>query len=55
MRARPESRPDWVRGDDRAERALLAIQTGCWPSYALWLRGGMLVCMAVVGAADGCH
>lgn len=47
--------PDWVRGDDRAERALLAIQTGCWPSYALWLRGGMLVCMAVVGTADSCH
>lgn len=47
--------PDWVRDSDRAERALLAIRTGCWPSYGLWLRGGMRVCMAVVGTAGRCH
>lgn len=47
--------PDWVRDDDRAERALEGIVTGCWPSYSQWVAGGMKVCMAIVGTADRCH
>lgn len=47
--------PDWVRHDDRAERALHGIETGCWPSYSVWVAGGMLVKLAVVGTNQGCH
>lgn len=47
--------PDWVRHSDHAERALLAIETGCWPSYSQWLAGGTLVKMAVVGTPEHCH
>jgi hypothetical protein len=47
--------PDWVRTDDRAARALLAIETGCWPTWSQWLAGGAIVLWSVVGTADRCH
>ncbi|GAA2423271.1 hypothetical protein GCM10010191_39030 [Actinomadura vinacea] len=47
--------PDWVRNDDRAERALHGIRTCCWPTYSQWLVGGMVVFMSVVGTDQGCH
>lgn len=47
--------PDWVNSEDRAVRALRAIETGCWPSYSQWLKGGTIVLLAVVGTANACH
>jgi hypothetical protein len=47
--------PEWVRVDGRAERALQAVETGCWPSYSQWLTGGVIVFMAVVGTERTCH
>jgi hypothetical protein len=47
--------PDWVRNDDRADRALEAIEVGEWPSYSQWLAGGVIVFMSVVGTDQTCH
>ncbi|TMQ99169.1 hypothetical protein ETD83_18405 [Actinomadura soli] len=47
--------PDWVGREDRAARALRAIETCCWPSYSQWLVGGVIVFMAVVGTDGACH
>ncbi|WP_433469560.1 hypothetical protein [Spirillospora sp. CA-128828] len=47
--------PEWVSSEDRAVRALQAIETGCWPSYSMWLAGGVIVLTAVVGTAKRCH
>lgn len=47
--------PEWVDSAGRSERALRAIETGCWPTYSQWLAGGVIVFMAVVGTADTCH
>ncbi|GAA2302287.1 hypothetical protein GCM10010402_71580 [Actinomadura luteofluorescens] len=47
--------PEWVRSQDRAERALRAIETACWPTYSQWLTGGVIVLWSVVGTADHCH
>ncbi|WP_279510111.1 hypothetical protein [Actinomadura sp. 7K507] len=44
-----------MRNSDRAERALHEIETCFWPSYSMWLAGGTIVKMAVVGTADRCH
>ncbi|MFV2179279.1 hypothetical protein ACFHW2_31490 [Actinomadura sp. LOL_016] len=43
------------RVEARAECALVAIKTCCWPSYSQWLVGGMIVFMAVVGTSGSCH
>ncbi|WP_433465690.1 hypothetical protein [Spirillospora sp. CA-128828] len=47
--------PDWVSREDRGDRALRAIETGCWPSYSQWLAGGTIVLMSVVGTDRNCH
>ncbi|TDB83626.1 hypothetical protein E1264_27670 [Actinomadura sp. KC216] len=47
--------PAWVSSQDRAARALKAIETGCWPSYGQWLTGGTIVLLAVVGSDRACH
>lgn len=47
--------PEWVDLDLRAERALRAIETGCWPSWSQWVAGGSIVLMAVVGTPQACH
>ncbi|XVQ10261.1 hypothetical protein ACQP1W_48445 [Spirillospora sp. CA-255316] len=47
--------PEWVSSDARADRALEAIETGCWPTYSQWLLGGVIVIMSVVGTDRGCH
>ncbi|TDD33741.1 hypothetical protein E1287_18725 [Actinomadura sp. KC06] len=47
--------PEWVSSEDRAARALKAIETGCWPSYSQWLAGGVIVFLAVVGSDQTCH
>ncbi|CNG66419.1 Uncharacterised protein [Mycobacterium tuberculosis] len=47
--------PEWVRSQDRARRALAAIRSGCWPSYSVWLAGGTIVFLSVVGTDQGCH
>jgi len=47
--------PDWVSSSDRAERALQAIGSGCWPTYSQWIAGGTIVFMSVVGTAERCH
>ncbi|TDB87127.1 hypothetical protein E1264_15600 [Actinomadura sp. KC216] len=47
--------PDWVGGEERAARALRAIETCCWPSYSQWLAGGVIVFMAVLGTDGTCH
>jgi hypothetical protein len=47
--------PEWVSIEGRAERALKAIESGCWPSYSQWLTGGVVVFMSVVGTDRACH
>lgn len=47
--------PAWVDSRARAERALRAIETGCWPTYSQWLIGGVIVLWSVVGTAERCH
>lgn len=47
--------PAWVDSGQRAERALRAIQTGCWPTYSQWITGGSIVLVSVVGTAEPCH
>jgi hypothetical protein len=47
--------PEWVSSEERAVRALKAIETGCWPSYSQWLTGGTIVFLAVVGTDQTCH
>ncbi|MFF5259861.1 hypothetical protein ACFY4C_13010, partial [Actinomadura viridis] len=47
--------PGWVSTQARAERALRAIQTGCWPTYSQWLTGGVIVFVSVVGTDQKCH
>jgi hypothetical protein len=47
--------PEWVDSKPRAERALRAIETGCWPTYSQWLVGGTIVLVSVVGTAEHCH
>ncbi|NDU76661.1 PH domain-containing protein [Actinomadura sp. DSM 109109] len=47
--------PEWVRSQDRAERALRAIETACWPTYSQWLAGGVIILWSVVGTPERCH
>ncbi|GAA4060907.1 hypothetical protein [Actinomadura miaoliensis] len=47
--------PEWVSSQERAVRALRAIETGCWPSYSQWMVNGVVVFLSVVGTADRCH
>ncbi|TDD80871.1 hypothetical protein E1293_19735 [Actinomadura darangshiensis] len=47
--------PDWVSSKDRGERALRAIETGCWPSYSQWLAGGVIMFWSVIGTDQPCH
>lgn len=47
--------PEWVETEDRAQRALRAIKSSCWPTYSQWLAGGVFVTMSVVGTDQRCH
>jgi hypothetical protein len=47
--------PDWVSTEERGERALVAIETGCWPTWSQWLAGGTIVLWSVVGTSQACH
>ncbi|WP_433227441.1 hypothetical protein [Actinomadura formosensis] len=47
--------PAWMSGQARAERALKAIETGCWPSCGQWLVGGVIMFWSVVGTDQVCH